>query len=338
MYVGSTQLIQDTLGECPIGRKTCEYPQFTIPPSLQGPSGEKGQILLEGVTNKISLYHGFWTDLERDRELDWHVHISLPPDTKQTLMNGLKNSGCVLTEQRFADVYSEHMVLDSPNLMGDDPGTRQLGFRSADVSLPLRLFGSTHPAWDLGLIAARHQNKHRADDFSKYSRLVQDRGCSYLQGAFVNDEFHKIRLEIHPLDSIAFAMEKGGKTIPVRFGTVGWPTNFVRWRVAFFTNSTLHRVNKCSYLQKERTTTWFLGLPSDAVRKAGAKVNVVPIRHKLWNGVQKSWYESRGVKSFSSSLQKDPKDGLLKLKVTATMNPPDKLGGMFVRDFVIQTF
>lgn len=334
MYVRPTQTLPDALGECPIGSKDCEYPQFIIPPSLQGPSGEKGQIFLEGVTTKISLYHGFWTEFLRDRELDWHVHINLLPQTKQTLMNYLKANGCVLLEKRFADVYSEHMVVDSPNLMGDDPNTRQLGFRSADVSLPLRLFGSQHPAWDLGLIAAR--NQHRGQDFSKYSRLVQDGGCSYLQGAFVNDAFHNIQIEIHPLDSIAFAMDKNGKTIPVRANATGWPTNHVRWRVAFFSNSTLHRVNKCSYLQKERTTTWFLDLPSDVIRKAGAKVQVIPIPHKLWNGVKKTWYDSRGVKSFSSGLQKDPRDGVLKLKVTATMHAPDKLGGIVVRDFLIQ--
>jgi hypothetical protein len=326
---------QVRLGLCPVSTKTCEYPAFTIPPSLRGPSGEQGQILLEGITKKISLYHGFWTEFDRDRELDWHVHIDLLKNAKQTLITHLRSQGCNITDKNLEDVYSEHMVLDSPNLMGDDPGTRQLGFRSADVSLALRLFGSTHPAWDLGLIAGRHQ--HKGQDFSKYSRLYADRGCAYLQGAFVNDAFHDIQLEIHPLDSIAFAIDKQGKTLSVRFGDSDWPTNHVRWRVAFFTNSTLHRVNKCSSLQKARTTTWFLGLPSDAVRKAGARVDVVPIRHKLWNGVRKSWYESRGVKSTTHSLQKDPKDGLMKLKVTATMNPPDKLGGIFVRDYLIQT-
>lgn len=159
MYVRPTQTLPDALAECPLPSKDCEYPQFIIPPSLQGPSGEKGQILLEGVTKKISLYHGFWTEFLRDRELDWHVHLNLLPQTKQTLMNYLKANGCVLLEKRFDDVYSEHMVVDSPNLMGDDPGTRQLGFRSADVTLPLRLFGSPHPAWDLGLLAARNQHR-----------------------------------------------------------------------------------------------------------------------------------------------------------------------------------
>jgi len=326
---------QVRLGACPVSTKTCEYPLFNIPPSLRSPSGEQAQILVEGIAKKISLYHGFWVEFDRDREMDWHVHLSLLKDTKQTLINHLRAQGCIITEKNLEDFYSEHMVLDSPNLMGDDPGSRQLGFRSADVSLALRLAGSTHPAFDLGILAARQP--HKGIDFSKYSQLVADRACTYLQGAFVNDAFHKVQLEIHPLDSIAFAIDRQGKTVPVRFGAKGWPTNHVRWRVAFFTNSTLHRVNKCSYLQKERTTTWFLGLPTDALQKKGAKINVTPIPHKLWNGVTKKWYDSRGVKSIAHSLQKDPKDGFLKLKVTATMNPPDKLGGMLIRDYLIQS-
>jgi len=293
--------------------------------------------MLGGVARKVSLYHGFWTEFLIDRELDWHMHIQIPDSTKQTLTRHLKTGGCNITDKNLEDVYSEHMVLDSPELMGDDPGTRLLGYRSADVSLPFRLAGSVHPAWDLGIIAARHQ--HQGQDFSKYSRLCSDNGFVYLQGAFVNDAYHGLQLEIHPLDSIAFAIDQRGKTIPIRYGDSGWPTNHLRWRVAVFTNSTLHRVNKCSFLQKERKTTWYLPLPSDAYRNgAKKKVNVVPILHKLWNGVRKVWYESRGVSSIVSGLQKDPRDGLLKLQVTVTMETPDKLGGMFVRDFLIQTF
>jgi len=293
--------------------------------------------VLGGVARRVSLYHGFWTEFLIDRELDWHIHIRIPNSTKQTLINHLRTTGCNITDKNLEDVYSEHMVLDSPELMGDDPGTRLLGYRSADVSLPFRLGGSAHPAWDLGIIAARHQ--YRVQDFSKYSQLCDDHGYVYLQGAFVNDAHHGLEPEIHPLDSIAFALDRFGKTIPISYDDSGWPTNHVRWRVSVFTNSTLHRVNKCSFLQKERKTTWYLKLPSDAYGKgAKRKVDVVHIRHKLWNGVRKAWYESRGVSSFVSGLQKDPRDGLLKLEVSVTMKTPDQLGGMFVRDFLIQTF
>ena len=325
------------LGACPVATSDCTYPPLSVPPNLRGPSGEPGQILLEGIAKKISLYHGFWTEFLIDRELDWHVHIDVPNSAKQTLITHLRATGCKVTDKNLEDVYSEHMVLDSPKEMGDDPGTRLLGFRSADVSLSLRLQGSEHPAWDLGLIAARHQ--HRGQDFSKYSQLYRDRGLVYLQGAFVNDAHHGITLEIHPLDSIAFAIGRDGKTLSTAFGQKDWPDNHVRWRVAVFTNSTLHRVNKCPDLKKERTTTWYLTLPGDAYRSGWTgKVNVVPIPHKLWNGVRKAWYGSRGVKSVSRALKKDLKDGLTKLEVTVTMNVPDKLSGIWVCDFLIQTF
>ena len=54
-------------------------------------------------------------------------------------------------------------------------------------------------------------------------------------------------------------------------------------------------------------------------------------------GVRKTCYGSRGVKSITSDLPKDPRDGLMKLRITVTMNTPDKLGGMLVRDYLIRT-
>jgi len=324
------------LAECPAVTRDCSYPPLSVPPSLRSPSGEPGQILLGGVAKKVSLYHGFWTEFLIDRELDWHVHIDLPSSTKRTLITHLGAAGCRITAKNLEDVYSEHMVLDSAELKGDDPATRYLGYRSADVSLPFRLEGSQHPAWDLGLIAARHP--HRGMDFSKYSKLCKEGGYTYLQGAFVNDAYHGIQLEIHPLDAIAFAMDKDAKTLSTEFGERDWPSDQVRWRVAAFTNSTLHRVNRCLYLQKERVTKWFLALPGDAYRSGHtARVDVIPIPHRLWNGVRKVWYGSRGVKSVSRALTKDPRDGLTKLEVTVTMNAPDKLGGMWVCDFLIRT-
>ncbi|MGH7773677.1 MAG: hypothetical protein ACREQA_15740 [Candidatus Binatia bacterium] len=349
LSIGPGQLASDALCSCPRAIGGCEYPLLPIPPSLRGPSGEPGQILLDGKATKITLYHGFYTEFLQDRELDWHVHIVLPKSTKDTLIAHLRAAtGCNVTDKDLEDFSSEHMVLDSPNEFVDDQAPPRLGYRSADVSLPLRLRGSEHPAWDLGLIAARHS--HEGKDFTKYSRLRTDSGYVYLQGAFVNDAYHGPKLEIHPLDSIAYALDAEekiipgkpyiAKTIPVKYGQEGWPNKSVRWRVAVFTNSNLHRINKCSYLQKERTTTWYLDLPSDAYSNQSGrakKVNVVPIRHKLWNGVQRAWYESRGVKSIVRTLKKDPRDGRMKLKIIVTMKAPDKLGGMWVCDFLIQT-
>lgn len=323
------------LGKCPHYVGDCQYPVLSVPPSLRGPSGEPGQILLEGTAKKISLYHGFYTEFLQDRELDWHVHIDVPNSTKQTLITHLQATGCNITSKNLEDMYCELMVLDSPKTFGDDPATRLLGYRSADVSLPFGLRGSVHPAWDLGLIAARHQ--HIGQDFSKYSRLCTDAGYVYLQGAFVNDAYHDVQLEIHPLDSIAYAIDKYQKTISVKYGHKDWPTNFVRWRVAAFTNSTLHRINKCSYLQKERTTTWYLDLPSDYYNQSKTPRLKSLLPGKLWNGVSKANYDHRGVKSFTHNLETDPRDGRKKLKISVTMKPPDDLGGIFVRDYFIQT-
>ena len=158
------------------------------------------------------------------------------------------------------------------------------------------------------MIAARNQ-QWGSQDFSKYSQLCTHKGFVYLQGAFVNDAYHDIQLDIHPLDSIAYAIDKYNKTISVNYGHRDWPSNFVRWRVAAFTNSTLHRINKCSYLQKERTTTWYLDLPSDYYNESKTPRLKSLLPQKLWNGVSKVNYDHRGVKSFTHNLETDPRDG-----------------------------
>ena len=56
------------LGKCPHYVGDCQYPVLSVPPSLRGPSGEPGQILLEGTAKKITLYHGFYTELSRSRD------------------------------------------------------------------------------------------------------------------------------------------------------------------------------------------------------------------------------------------------------------------------------
>ena len=38
-----------------------------------------------------------------------------------------------MTAKNLEDFYSEHMVLDSPNLFGDEPVTPLLGYRSAGM-------------------------------------------------------------------------------------------------------------------------------------------------------------------------------------------------------------
>lgn len=230
------------------------YPLLPIPPAFRSPSGEEGQILLDGICMRISLFHG-----RVDDEADWHVYIDPDPSVWQTLGPFLRERGVEVANNDLGVLYCELMVVDRHrNPLFDE------FFDSADVTLPFRLSkaGSEHPAWDLGLFASDNQGKDH--DFSKHSQLVKDGGRVYLQGPFVNDAGHDTRVEMHPLDSIAFAMDKAGKTIAARPGQAGWPERYVKWRVAAFANSSFHRINNEAYLKKERTTTWFLDLPGAA--------------------------------------------------------------------------
>ena len=312
-------------------RKMGDYPLLPIPPAYRSPSGERGQILLDGLAMKVSLFHG-----KVDDEADWHVYIDPQPSVWQTLGAYLRERGTQVSNADLGVMYCELMVCDRHrNPLFDE------FFDSADVTLAFRLSkpGSQHPAWDLGLYAGDHQGTNH--DFSRYSRLVRDSGRVYLQGAFVNDAAHGTRVEIHPLDSIAFAMDSAGRTLPDRWGEPGWPRRYVKWRVVVFANSKFHRINGENYMKKERTTTWYLDLPGDAgtggPTSLPTSVTVEEIRQPLWDGKEEAWYTSRRVKSFAPwALAADPRDGRKKLKVSATMKIPDTRGGLVVRDYIVR--
>jgi hypothetical protein len=53
-----------------------DYPLLPIHPDFRGPSGEQGQILLDSIVFKVSLFHG-----KIDDEADWHVYIRLDNPT-----------------------------------------------------------------------------------------------------------------------------------------------------------------------------------------------------------------------------------------------------------------
>ena len=378
-----------------------EYPQLLVPENYRGPSGEPGQIMLEGIVKKIGLFHGRVQD-----EADWHVHIELLPKTKQDLQTFLWSRGYTFISSKdcdgeencnLKDIYSEVMVCDRHNSTSLISDILSIGliadeyFYSADFTLPFFLsqppldkgpivllpdgtirsdpdWTGEHPAWDLGLIAINDQGSEI--DFSDYSRLDGgpgnfDGGRAYLQGAFVEDAQHRIcsppydptsnnsrlcymaplkyvkssYIEIHPLDSIAVAMNEAGTVLSAKRGQQGWPTNAVKWRVAFFANSKFHRINGESYLKKERTTTWYLDLPNDAYNSWGdehIEVHVEEEPQRLWDGGNKTWYFERGVKSYAAwTLAVDPKDGRKKLKVSVTMSEPNNRGGIVVRDYII---
>jgi len=212
------------------------------------------------------------------------VYIYLTPPIPQELGEHLHSNGFMafnVEDAALHEIYSEVMVNDHADtpLFGDDK------FFSADFGRPLGLSKrSAHPAWDLGLEAIDGQGDEQ--DFSFYSQLERDLDHAYLQGHLMNNKEHGIRVEIHPLDSIAFAMDSAGKTLTARLGEPDWPKSFVKWRVAVFANSKLHRINEESCVQKERTTTWFLDLPSDANLPL-MEVTLVEQRHELWDGHKK---------------------------------------------------
>ena len=95
------------------------YAPLPVPPAYAGPSGEPGQILLHGITTKVSVFHG-----RIDDEADWHVFIR--PDRADWPI----------------EMYCEIMVLDdfSKPFIGDDK------FFTADFTLPLRLSKPDGPA------------------------------------------------------------------------------------------------------------------------------------------------------------------------------------------------
>lgn len=295
------------------------YSRLPVPPAYQGSSGEKGQIQLDGIATKVEVFHG-----RVDDEADWHVFIN-PDDDDWPV-----------------EMYCEVMVLDdySKPTFGDDK------FYSADFTLPFRLVkpGSAHPAWDLGKEAIDSQG--HSLDCSQYSRLVEHAGRVYLQGPYVNDEAHDTRVEIHPLDSIAFAIDSSSQTISARPGDADWPSDFVRWRVAAFANSSLHRINDENFVQRRRTTTWFLDPPGrpptsrrrpvfDAEIFTTLEVDEEP--RALWNGDTEAMYAERRVAAISPpQFSEDPRDGRTKVRVSITMEEPDSHGGIVVRDYLIR--
>lgn len=289
------------------------YAPLPVPPSHQGPSGEPGQILLDGIVQKITLFHG-----RVDDEADWHVFIR--PDRADWPQ----------------DMYCEIMVLDDfeTPFIGDDK------FFTADFSPAFRLIkeGSANPAWEVGLKAIDEQSDSvNVTEAGVTSRLVTHQGRAYLQGAYVNDEAHGTQVEIHPLDSIAFAIDDSDNTIAVKRGQPGWPETSIRWRVAYFANSSLHRINSEKYVQRERTTTWLLDLPDPLGPAFPGNVSVTEIRRQLRFKDTSEMHDGRGVKSIAPhELVTDLRDGRRKLRVSATLNKPDEKGGIVVIDYRVR--
>jgi hypothetical protein len=308
-----------------------KYPPLPFPRAYRSPSGTPGQIVLSGLARKVTLFHG-----EEADEADWHVYIEVAPQTARDLSAHLRALRFNVGPSDFDTVYSEVMVVDRHRNIGF-PSDEE--FTSADVTHAFRLAvpGSAHPAWDLGRRA--YLNQGRSQDYSAFSRLVQDRGRVYLQGPFVNDVEHGTQPEIHPLESIAYAMDAAGRVVSARPGEAGWPARYVRWRVAVFGNSSFHRINHEPYMQRPRRVTWHLAPPAAyGTPAAGEQSSLVTRResHRLWDGSNERWYVRRDVDSVTASMATDPADGRRTYRVSARIPVPDRWGGLAVYDFTLR--
>jgi hypothetical protein len=163
-----------------------QYPPLAVHPDYQGPSGEPGQIKLDGIVTKVSLFHG-----RSDDEADWHCYIDLSPKASTELSDYLRARGLNVDAAKLDILYSELMTLDKYKFTWFDDK-----FYSADLTSSFLLFkpGSAHPAWDLGVKAIDNQGTEH--DFSSFTKLIGAR--AYLQGPLVNDADHGTRVEIHP--------------------------------------------------------------------------------------------------------------------------------------------
>jgi hypothetical protein len=314
-----------------------DYRVLPVHPDFRGPSGEPHQIEVDGVVTRVTLFHG-----KADEELDWHVFLSLDPDDASRIAGHLRDNGHSVSDALVAGVYCELMVIDDWHRRGPTWPPWQASFQrrydTADLTPALRLekAGSAHPAHALAKPVA-DEPSGKAKDLSASSRLVRSRIS--MQGLLVLDvgKDPDVKVEIHPPDGIAFPLDESGRVLAAAEGDDGWPARVVRWRVAWFGNSGHHRVNDESPLKQERTTTWYLPLPTEAARDPSSPLEIETESIRLWDDKADKWYESRGVRSLEPARDAiDPRDRRRKLRVSATMAVPGDRGGLVVRDYVVR--
>jgi hypothetical protein len=310
------------------------YPPIPMPNRFRAPAREAAQIQVAGEARQVTLFHG-----QSDDELDWHVYVSLEPEDRREITRHLRNharGASGVTERNLDQLYSELMVLDASDkpIFGDDQ------FRSADIGRALALPQS---AWDYSEIAIDEQGS--SIDLTGESQLTRQGALVYLQGCLVNDAAHGFTPELHPLDSIAYAMDAEDRLLRVRAGDSDWPARLVTWRVGVFTNSDIHRINVADYLNVERRTTWFLDLPSDA---GLGRVSVERNYPRFFNhgrGAQDvgdtrptrdDRYDYYDRITDRYSIETDPRDGVRRPRVEIRMERPDDWGGMFLAEYTIQ--
>ena len=251
-----------------------QLPAAADAPAVPGPSGQPGQVELHGTAASLSLFHG-----GTDDELDWHIHLRLAELDRHVLYRHLLEHGkgaqtanfvapnqfSPLREDQLTEISCEWMVLDAwQNLTFDEK------FYSADVTDALRLEES---AWSISWRVAEEQDVFGASETAKSGLTNMP---VRVQGPLVNDAEHRFKVEIHPLDSVAYAVGTNGRPLASRSTDPSWPARALVWRVAAFTNSSFHRVNNAEYIQRDRTTTWYLPLPGNTARAARRRSRCAP--------------------------------------------------------------
>jgi hypothetical protein len=322
------------------------YRKVAVPVELRSPSREEAQVLVSGIATRVKLFMG-----RRDWELDWHVYLDIEDDVKAMLSRAgpLDPSG----------LYSELMGIDrwEDELLGRQWWSSDFdGALSLRWPLPNARSGAETASEHWSLVADDDQGTNitvaQVSDPSTRTNAAIAGARVYLQGPLVNDtptdtDDHNL-LELHPLDSIAYAKDGEGRILTAKPTEAAWPDSIVHWRVAVMTNAGFHRINSCDFVKKERTTTWYLDLPT-AAGLPGMFTDVTARSPGLWHSPSNTRYNSRGVKAAVSqppadgalldhtAFPADPADGRHKLRVSVTMEVPDDWGGIFLRDYTIRS-
>jgi hypothetical protein len=322
-----------------------------VPADFRGPAREDGQILVDGIARRISLFMG-----KSDWELDWHIYLDLPGSVQDQLRRvGYLHPDGLFCEWMVVNRWEDELLgrqwwsedMDQVLLLAQLPPSEREGGET--VSEDWSLIEDDSQGGSATTVADRDDPATRRN-----SALVEHGARVYLQGAFVADAEHDPpHLEIHPLDSIAYSLHlaTGGvwRVLSARAADQSWPDNIIRWRVAAFANSGFHRISNCGFVRKARKTTWYLDLPRNALEPESTTL-VSHVTPGFWDSNQGRRVPGRGVQEVSvepaasgtplelSSFPIDRRDGRRKLKVEITMARPDErddgwISGCFLRDF-----